>query len=223
MANSQRKVQIILLTLVLVLATALKADAQDWTISNNLIYDATLTPNLRIGARIDQHWSAGFTAGYRPWPTSDDTSRKWRHLLLSPDVRYWKDSVNVGHFFGANLIYSHYNVADIDLIIYKGVKGERRQGDMGALGVFYGYSWVLGRHWNLEALAGVAVGYAKYDEFECGLCGTKTGDGKKVFLLPQLGLNIVFNIPGRPKQPPKEKDAATTTYDTYDIIINQEQ
>ena len=211
-----------ILFVLMAFLSMLKVEAQELTISNNLLYDATLTPNLRLGFRLDQHWSAGFTAGYRPWPTDDEASRKWRHLLLSPDVRYWKDSVNVGHFFGANLIYSHYNVADIDLVIYNGVKGERRQGDMGALGIFYGYSWVLGRHWNLEALAGIAVGYAKYDEFECGHCGTKIGDDKKVFLLPQLGLNIVFNIPGRPKQP-KEKDDTPSTYDTYDIFINQEQ
>lgn len=178
------------------------ASAQQVTISNNLLYDVWLTPNLRVGVRASEHWSVGLTAGYRPWPTSDETSRKWRHLLLSPELRYWKDSVNVHHFFGANVIYSHYNVADVRFPfgLYPSVRDERRQGDLIALGAFYGYSWPLGRYWNLEALIGAAVGYTKYDRYACGLCGTKIADESKLFLMPQAAINIVYNIPGRPRK-----------------------
>jgi len=184
------------------LLTATNMMAQQVTISNNLLYDAWLTPNLRMGVRLAPHWSMGVTAGYRPWPTDDHKSKKWKHLLVSPDLRYWTDSVNVHHFFGVNLIYSHYNVADVKFPfgLYKSVRNERRQGDLGALGIYYGYSWTLGRHWNIEALIGAAVGYTKYDRYECGECGTKIGEDKKWFAMPQAALNIVFNIPGRPKK-----------------------
>ena len=136
-----------------------EVSAQQVTISNNLLYDAWLTPNLRVGVRLAPHWSAGLTAGYNPWPSDENKSRKWKHLLVSPSVRYWTDSVNVRHFFGVNLIYSHYNVADVKFPfgLYKSVRDERRQGDLGALGVFYGYSWPIARHWNIEALIGAAV------------------------------------------------------------------
>ena len=186
----------ILLT-VLLLLLASKAEAQSMSLGNNLIYDAWLTPNLTVGVSAGQHWSVALTAGYRPWPTSDETSRKWRHLLLSPELRYWTDSVSVRHFFGANIIYSHFNVAGIRFPfgLYPDVRNERRQGDLVAIGAFYGYSWPLGRHWNLEALIGAAVGYAKYDRFACGQCGSKMGDESKVFLMPQAALNIVYNIP----------------------------
>ena len=50
------------------------------TVGNNLLYDATLTPNLRIGVRLSPHWSLGVTGGYRPWPTSDEPSTKWKHF-----------------------------------------------------------------------------------------------------------------------------------------------
>jgi len=174
--------------------------AQKVTVSNNLLYDAWLTPNLRMGYRLSPHWSAGLTAGYRPWPISDETTRKYRHLLLSPDIRYWTDSVNVHHFFGANLIYSHYNVGGITFpfSLYKSVRTERRQGDLGALGLYYGYSWPLGRWWNIEALIGAAVGYTKYNRYKCGHCGELLGKDRKWFAMPQAALNIVFNIPGRP-------------------------
>ena len=184
----------------LLLMLAISVQAQQMTISNNLLYDATLTPNLRLGVSLSPHWSMGLTAGYRPWPTSDDVTRKWRHLLLAPDVRYWRDSLQVGHFFGADVIYSHYNVADVNLLIYGGDKKQRREGDMVALGAFYGYSWELGRRWTLEALVGLAVGYAWYDIYDCGRCGNKLGDECKIFLLPQLGLNIVYHIPIRKRE-----------------------
>ena len=47
------------------------AQAQKVTVSNNLLYDATLTPNLRVGLKLAPHWSTGLTAGFRPWPTDD--------------------------------------------------------------------------------------------------------------------------------------------------------
>lgn len=187
---------------VLLLFITNSVSAQQVTLSNNLLYDATLTPNLRLGVRLSPHWSMGLTAGYRPWPTDDNTSRKWKHLLLAPDVRYWTDSVDVRHFFGINLIYSHYNVADVKFPfgLWKSVRDERRQGDLGAIGAYYGYSWPLGRFWNLEAHIGAAIGYTKYDRFECGHCGTKIGTDKKVFVMPQAGVSIVYNIPGRPRK-----------------------
>lgn len=189
-----------LLTTFLLLSVSVKA--QQVTISNNLLYDAWLTPNLRVGLRLSPHWSMGLTAGYRPWPSDDHKEKKWKHLLVSPDLRYWTDSVNVHHFFGVNLIYAHFNIANVKFPfgLYKGFRDERRQGDLGALGVYYGYSWPLGRHWNVEALVGAAVGYAKYDRYECGQCGSKIGDNRRWFVIPQAALNIVFNIPGRPQK-----------------------
>ena len=188
--------------LVLLLFITQLVSAQQVTLSNNLLYDTWLTPNLRIGLRLSPHWSMGLTAGYRPWPTDDNTSRKWKHLLLSPDLRYWTDSVGVHHFFGVNLIYSHYNVADVKFPfgLWKSVRDERRQGDLGAIGLFYGYSWPLGRYWNLETHIGAAVGYTKFDRYQCGHCGTKIGTEKKVFVMPQAGVSIVYNIPGRPRK-----------------------
>ncbi len=194
--NSRKSLSILLLFVVQWVS------AQQVTLSNNLLYDAWLTPNLRMGVRLSPHWSVGLTAGYRPWPTDDQTSKKWKHLLLAPDVRYWTDSVNVHHFFGVNLIYSHYNVADVKFPfgLWKSVRDERRQGDLGTIGAYYGYSWPLGRYWNLEAHIGAALGYTKFDRYECGHCGTRLGTKHKIFVLPQAGVSIVFNIPGRPRK-----------------------
>ncbi len=196
------KIASIILLLVCHVVVAISQQPFHMTIGNNLLYDATLTPNLRLGFRLADHWSMGLTAGYRPWPTDDDTNTKWRHLLLSPDVRYWFDGVNTGHFVGGNLIYAHYNMSNVPSPFFRDDKNVRRQGDLGAVGAFYGYSWNLGRYWNIEAVIGAAVGYTKYGRYECEHCGRKLSTEKKVFAVPQAALNIVYNIPGRPKPAP---------------------
>ena len=188
-----------LVLVFLSILTSLTAEAQNVTLSNNLLYDAMLTPNLNIGYAPDSttHWSYGLTVGFNPWPRGNLTKHKWRHLLLSPEVRYWKNTLKVGHFFGANFIYSHFNAGYTNLLFYKGVKDERRQGDLIALGLFYGYSWYVGRRWTFEAQVGAAVGYAWYDRFdldEHGDCWLSLGSGKSAFVLPQLGLNFVYHF-----------------------------
>ena len=201
-----------ILLLVTLLLGSHAADAQQVTVSNNLLYDAWLTPNLRAGIRLSEHWSTGLTAGFNPWPASDRTTRKWRHLLVSPDVRYWTDSVNVGHFFGANLIYSHYNVSNVRFPfgLYKSVRHERRQGDLGALGVFYGYAWPLSRHWSLEAVIGVAGGYTQFTSYQCGHCGKKLKKQRKWFAMPQAALNVVYSFPGRTPRPLQQEPVLPT-------------
>ena len=184
----------VILTLALLAFT--NGFSQQVTISNNLLYDATLTPNLRVGVRLSPHWSVGVTGGYRPWPTSDETSTKWKHLLVSPSLRYWTDSVNVHHFFGVNPVYVHYNFAGVKLPfnLYQLDKSRRYQGDFWGLGAFYGYSWPLARHWNIEALVGAVVGYTKYDTYQCGHCGTRVGDDKKLLVFPHLIQLLYFSL-----------------------------
>ena len=218
--NHKQVTKQVLLTCML-LCAVLMVGAQQVTISNNLLYDATLTPNLRVGLRLSPHWSTGLTAGYRPWPTDDQTSRKWRHLLLSPDVRYWTDSVNVHHFFGINAVYSHYNVADVKFPfgMWREVRDQRLEGDLGAIGGYYGYSWPLGRHWNIEPHIGAALGYTSYNAYKCGHCGTKIGRKNKFFILPQAGLSIVYNIPGRKRPVTIEEPVLLPPVETVDSVV----
>ena len=219
--RNQEMLRIAIITL-LFLTTNL-ALAQKVSVGNNLLYDATLTPNLRLGVRLSSHWSMGVTGGYRPWPTSDEKLTKWKHLLVSPDLRYWTDSVNVHHFFGINPVYAHYNISGIKLPfnLYQLDKDRRYQGDFGGLGAFYGYSWPLGRHWNIEAVIGGIVGYAKYDTYECGHCGKKIGNDKKLMVLPQAALNVVYNIPGRKRFVAEPEPVIVPAESVVDTIVTR--
>ena len=162
----------------------------------NLLYDATLSPNLGVDVRVDSAWTVGVLAGLNAWDIDKEKNKKWRHALFSLRARKYRDSLFHKGYFEGNLIYSHYNVGNtkIPFGLYKAVQDRRLQGDLVALGGKYGYSWILARNWRIEAEAGVAVGYAWFKEYDCDHCGTYYGNGDRIFLLPQLGINVVYII-----------------------------
>lgn len=209
------------LTVLLLLSLIIpRSSAQTLALRTNLLYDATLSPNLGVEVRLDSTWTAGINAGLNAWDIDKQKNKKWRHVLVSPNVRKYfglkrdslciygtrsdgtygvlRDSVVTrrANYFETNLIYSHYNVgnASIPFGIYSAIKDRRLQGDLLALGAKYGYSWILARDWCIEAEAGVAVGYAWFKEYDCDHCGTYYGKGDRIFLLPQLGINVVYII-----------------------------
>lgn len=211
----------ITITVLLLLSLIIyRASAQTtMALRTNLLYDATLTPNLGAEVRVDSVWTVGVNVGFNAWDIDKAKNKKWRHVLVSPNVRRYfghkrdtlcvygysnglykvlYDSV-VTHrvqYFEGNIIYSHYNVGNtrIPFGLYDAVKHRRLQGDLLALGGKYGYSWMLSRNWRIEAEAGLAVGYAWFKENDCDHCGTYYGKGDRIFLLPQLGINVVYLI-----------------------------
>lgn len=187
---------ILIIATILALTTT-TVNAQRTALRNNLLYDATLTPNFGVDLRMDSLWTIGAVVGMNAWDIDKDTNKKWRHLLIAPNVRRWLgDSLYHKGYIEGDLIYSHFNVGNtkIPFGLYGGVKDHRLQGDLVALGGKYGYSWILGRSWRIEAEAGVAIGYAWFKEYECPTCGTYLGKDDRIFLLPQLGINIVYII-----------------------------
>ena len=162
----------------------------------NLLYDATLSPNLGVDVRVDSAWTVGVLAGLNAWDIDKTENKKWRHALFSLRARNYRDNLFQKSYFEGDLIYSHFNVGNtkIPFGLYSAVKDHRLQGDLVALGGKYGYSWILARDWRIEAEAGVAVGYAWFKEYDCPHCGTFLGNGDRIFLLPQLGINVVYII-----------------------------
>ena len=163
----------------------------------NLLYDATLSPNLGVEVRVDSAWTVGLLAGINAWDVDKAKNRKWRHMLFSFRARkFLNDSVFHKGYIEADVIYSHFNVGNVKFPfgLYKSVRDRRLQGDLVALGGKYGYSWILARNWRIEAEAGVAVGYAWFKEYDCPHCGTFLGNDCRIFLLPQLGINVVYII-----------------------------
>ena len=199
--------QVLTIALLLILTIPLVAEAQSpmgddrplprVALRSNLLYDATLSPNLGLDVRVDSTRTIGLLAGFNAWDLDKTENKKWRHMLFSLRARKClNDTIFHKGYFETDIIYSHFNVGNIKFPfgLYKSVRDRRLQGDLIALGGKYGYSWIMARNWRIEAEAGVAVGYAWFKEYECPHCGTFLGNGDRIFLLPQLGINVVYII-----------------------------
>ena len=169
---------------------------------NNLLYDATLSPNLGLELRLDSTWTLGMNGGLNLWDIDKEKNKKWRHLMLSPYLRHYNKMLFERSFWGIHAVYSHYNVSGVKFPfgIYKSARDKRLQGDLLAIGGSYGHNWLLTGRLHLEVELGLAVGYAWYKEYDCATCGTYLGRHKKPILLPKLGLNLVWST-GKKAQP----------------------
>ena len=163
--------------------------AQSFALRTNLLYDATLSPNIGAEVRVDSVWTVGINVGFNAWDIDKTKNKKWRHVLVSPNVRRY-----FGYKRDTLCVYGYSN--GLYKVLRDSVVTRRMQyveGNM-ALGGKYGYAWTLARDWRVEVEAGVAVGYAWFKENECDHCGTYYGKGDRIFLLPQLGVNVVYII-----------------------------
>lgn len=173
------------------------AHAQKLVVKNNLLYDLTASPNLGAEVRVADKWTAQLFVGGNFWDMKKSVNRKWRHVVLQPEARYWLCNTFDGHFFGAHLLYSHYNASNISfpLGIWSGVKNRRYQGDLGAIGVSYGYSHILSNRWSIEGTIGIGYGVTRFREYDCVECGSFYGSRTKHLIMPtKLAISIIYNI-----------------------------
>lgn len=181
---------------ILLLASA-QANAQDWRVKTNLAYWATTTPNIAIETRLSQKWSLDLSLGWNPFTFSDN--KKLKHIAIEPEVRYWLGCPFKRHFIGANLLYSHYNAGGVHFPfgIFSDLKDHRFQGDLGAVGIVYGYNWTLpNNHWSIETAIGLGYGITRYTKYRCyGKCASALEKKTKGMLMPtKLAISLIYNI-----------------------------
>ncbi len=176
------------------------------SIRNNILYDISGTPNLGIEIPLGRHFSIGANVGLKPWPRfffwdwdQKGDTRKWRHFLLAPEVRFWPFGVYDRLFVGADIVWSHYNVGNVKFPfnMYPATVDSRLQGDWFGLGIFAGWSWWLTKRLRLEAEAGVAAGYSDAMQYDCAWCGSELGRKQGPVIVPKLGLNLAYNFRAR--------------------------
>ncbi|MEG2594560.1 MAG: DUF3575 domain-containing protein [Bacteroides sp.] len=183
-------------------------------IKSNLLYDATTTLNLGVEYRLSSRWSLDFSGNYNPWSFS--ANKKWKHWLIQPELRYWKNEVFRGNFFAVHALGTQFNVSNVHLPfgIYEGLQSNRYQGWAVGAGLGYGYAWNLNCNWNIEAEVGVGYVYADYKRYLCTKCGQQTGAGAKHYLGPtKLAVNLVYVIGGRERCSSKKSREAEMLYD----------
>jgi outer membrane protein OmpA-like peptidoglycan-associated protein len=218
---------VILLILTVAAFVPYTVKAQEVSIRTNLAWDAVSEPNLGLELQTGEHWSVGVDAGLKAWPRwlawdwdqTDDVH--WRNFAVVPEVRYYLKEVFQGFFAGADAIYTHFNVGDVQFPfgLYPDAKNYRLQGSFWGGGLFAGYAWWPWQHWRLELEAGAAMGLAAYDRYDCPHCGTKLGEDRKVGVVPKLAVNIAYNPVSKEKhQARKPSQVVVSARDTITVL-----
>jgi len=156
--------------------------AQTVALKTNLLSDALLNANVGAEVGLAPKWTLDLTGDFNFWKFSH--SRRWKHWAVQPEARYWFCDRFAGHFVGVHAHGGQYNIGGIDgLFNFLGtdarkLKDIRYQGWFVGAGISYGYAWILGKHWNLEAEIGIGYSYTRYDRFQCAGCGKKIENNK---------------------------------------------
>lgn len=199
MAFKKRKTHLIFPLILLLITTAnLNLQAQDVAVKTNLLYDATATINAGVEVAIAPRWTLDISGNFNGWNQSHQ--RRWKHWLVQPEARYWFCDPFAGHFLGMHLHGGQYNVGGLDNSIsflgtdFSGLSDYRYQGWFLGAGVAYGYSVILGRHWNMEFEIGIGYSYTRYDQFNCVGCGRKIKEDQDhhYFGPTKAAINLIY-------------------------------
>lgn len=184
------------------------AFAQKVALKTNLLNDALTTPNLGLEVATGKKQTFNVTYSLNPWEYGK--GRQAKHWVLMPEYRWWNCSKFNGHFVGVHALGGEFNAGNINVPvpgaffggdnIAKEVKrvdapavSNRYEGAFLGAGFTYGYQWILGRHWNLEAEAGVGAAHIWHQKFPCAECGTpEPKDGTNYVGLTKLGLSLMY-------------------------------
>ena len=164
-------------------------------IKTNFPYWGTATFNAGIEVRLARKWSLEVEVGLTPFDGKNDDGiygKSLKHLRVHPELRYWFCETFHKHFIGLHVPYLLYNVSDIKIL---GTENERHQGWGAGAGISYGYSWLLSKHWNLEATVGVGYLYLESEKYPCTNCGSKIETAKKHYFGPtQAAINLIYQF-----------------------------
>lgn len=173
-----------------------KADAQQVALKTNALYWATTTPNLGMEVGLGERTTIDLMAGYNPFTLNRELNKKVKHISLMPEVRYWFCESFQGHYVGVHTGYMFYNVGGVQIPFQPAeTKLNRYQGWAAGLGVAYGYTWILGERFNLEASIGLGYAYTNFDVYECKTCGKYKGPGERHYVGPtKVAVNLIYMI-----------------------------
>lgn len=156
----------------------------------------TLTPNLSAEIGLSRRSTLEITGSYNPWNRegSVNNNDKFVHWLVRPEYRYWFCERFSGHYIGAHVFYSKYNIGGYNVPMLFD-KEYRNEGYAYGAGIVYGYNLSLAKRWGLEFTAGVGVARLEYDRYDCEFCSRDSEPKTKTYLGPtRLGISLVFII-----------------------------
>ena len=186
-----------LLLFVFTVFSVLGAFSQNVALKTNLLTDIALSPNLGVEFGLAPRWSMDIVGEISAWTVND---HKWKHWFVQPEARYWFCDRFAGSFLGIHAIGGQYNFGNIKNHVkflgsdFSQLTDYRFQGWAAGAGISYGYAWILGKHWNLEAEIGLGWIYTRYSKFQCKDCGKKIESNRphNYFGPTKAAVNLVY-------------------------------
>ncbi len=176
-----KQAYIIALLLFFSFFTVNEAKAQFYSVQTNAVEWGTGTFNLEASMLLNKSWTLNAGLAFNPWTLKNN--KKIKHWLFESGARYWTWQTYVGRFIGMYAIGTRYNI---------GVSKYRYDGYGIGLGASYGYSWLLGKRWNIEVEGGLGAMWAKHSKYKCERCGDYVSKGSYLLPVPKLSVNFVY-------------------------------
>lgn len=183
----------LLLSLLFIGVLSTKAFAQDVAIKNNLIYDATGTPNLALEVGLSAKTTLDFYGGYNPFGSDNN---RFKHWLAQPEFRYWFCERFNGTFIGVHAHVGEFSVAGKRWpLLFNTFDDHRYEGTFYGAGISIGHQWILSDRWSLEGSIGVGYTYFDYDKYKCADCSPKIkSDGWNYVGPTKAELSLIYII-----------------------------
>ncbi len=176
--------------------TAQRVERSKIALKTNLLYWATLTPNLQMEFGLGNRTTLDVAGAYNPWNLdgTKENNRKLVHWLALAEFRYWLCERLAGSFFGVHALGSMYNVGGRKVPMLFEKKYRYEGWGIGG-GISYGYVLPLAKRWSAEFNVGVGVIYMDYDKYGCDKCAELVERKDKTYFGPtRLGISLVYMI-----------------------------
>lgn len=183
---------------VVLLSSFLEVRSQTFALKTDLLNWGAASLNIEPELKIAKRSTVTLGVSWNPWTFKEaEKNMKWKHLLVQPEYRYWFCNVFEGHFLGIHPFYARFNAGNINLPfgLWSGLEEHRYQGNLWGAGVGYGYQWIIGKRWSMEAELGLGLGYVDGDKYRCEKCGLKLAEEKKLVFMPtKISLSFIYII-----------------------------
>lgn len=194
----------IIATMAVLLCTLFTANAQKFAVKSNLLYDATATINAGVEFGIAPKWTLDISGNYNNWTYAEN--RKTKHYMVQPEFRWWTCTRFSGGFVGFHLHGAEFNWGGMlpfgwrtgkmfGVIENPNIMHHRYDGWLAGAGVGYGYHWILGKRWSLEAEIGAGYAYIDYNKYKCEKCGEQIKSANRHYFGPtKAAISIIYFI-----------------------------
>ena len=167
------------------------AHAQRFSLSTNLIDYACLgTFNVESAYSISRYWNITIGAEYNPFTyrKGQENQFQLRQQSYNIGARLWPWHTWSGWWIATKVQYQEYNFGGI-------LSQETEEGDRVGMGLYLGYTHMVGPHFNIEFGLGGWGGQDWFCRYSCQQCGLVQMSGQRWFVLPDdvmIALVYVF-------------------------------